>query len=774
MKRDFSFLFIIFFIIVFARQGFCRGLELYVSPTGNDNWSGTLADPNSSQTDGPFATLERARQEIRNLGELPQDGVTIYLRGGVYTRTGTFKLTSSDSGAVDRPIIWRNFDNESVYFQGGIQINNFHAITDTAVLARIDQAYRHQILQADLTELGITRFPGITPQGPKMELLFRGKPMTISRFPNSGWTTIASVPANDIITYTADISNHVNKWSSENKIWLQGYFYWDWSSSYQAVDSIDTQKRFIYLKPPLHHYGFRSGQRYFFLNILEELDQPGEWLLDNEKGILYFWPPQPIRQGDVYFSLLDSTMILLKQTAHITLQGITFEGTYSKAVQIEGGSDNKIAGCTFRNIISNAVYINGGKRNGITGCDLYNLGAAGIILSGGNRMTLERGDNYADNNHIHHFARIQKTYHPAVRVFGVGQIVSHNYIHHAPHQAIGWNGNEHLFQFNEIHDVAQETGDVGAMYSGRDWTWRGNVIRYNFFHDIHGPGALGAIAVYLDDALSGTTIYGNIFYKTSMGIMIGGGRDNIVQNNIFVSNGISVHVDDRGHGWAQSYIAPGGAWQMYKKLEAVHYNEPPYSEYYPELAAILNGDPALPAGNKIIANIHYGGKWLDFDPNAWGGIVYFENNLITYINPGFFDVRNGDFRLKESFYNYHPYFEPIPQDSIGLYISEYRPVITGVRTLSGRKSPPADFSLHNYPNPFNASTTIKYNLVAPRRVKLTVYNIIGRQVAVLVDEVQSAGSHTVSWSANKFSSGIYFVNLKAGPDMKSRKILLLK
>ncbi|MBM4048993.1 MAG: hypothetical protein FJ279_28165, partial [Planctomycetes bacterium] len=65
------------------------GLVLSVAPNGNDSWSGTLAKPNVAKTDGPFVTLERARDEIRKMkqaGPLPAGGVTVELRGGVYER----------------------------------------------------------------------------------------------------------------------------------------------------------------------------------------------------------------------------------------------------------------------------------------------------------------------------------------------------------------------------------------------------------------------------------------------------------------------------------------------------------------------------------------------------------------------------------------------------------------------------------------------------------------------------------------------------------------
>ena len=103
--------------------------------------------------------------------------------------------------------------------------------------------------------------------------------------------------------------------------------------------------------------------------------------------------------------------------------------------------------------------------------------------------------------------------------------------------------------------MALETHDVGAFYLGRNYTERGNVVRYNYFHHLGREGVKAedlVQAVYLDDCASGTLVYGNVFYRAGRAAMIGGGRDNTIENNIFVECTPSVHVDARGLGWASS------------------------------------------------------------------------------------------------------------------------------------------------------------------------------------------------------------------------------
>jgi hypothetical protein len=79
----------------------------------------------------------------------------------------------------------------------------------------------------------------------------------------------------------------------------------------------------------------------------------------------------------------------------------------------------------------------------------------------------------------------------------------------------------------------------------------------------------------------------------------------------------------------------------------------------------------------------------------------------------------------------------------------------------------------NYPNPFNRSTTVKFGLPKMSQVSLTVYDMLGREVSVLVNERREAGVHEVKFDASGFSSGVYFYRLSAGTYVETRELLLL-
>lgn len=203
-------------------------------------------------------------------------------------------------------------------------------------------------------------------------------------------------------------------------------------------------------------------------------------------------------------------------------------------------------------------------------------------------------------------------YRPAIALNGVGNKARHNFIHDAPHQAIAFSGNDHLIEFNRIERVCLESNDAGAIYSGRDWTWRGTIIRFNLFRDIVGFQNKGCMGVYLDDMLCGTTVFGNIFVNVTRAAFIGGGRDNIVENNVFVDCEPAVHVDARAMGWASYNVET----TMKERLMAVPYKQPPWSEKYPQLVNILEDEPAAPKGNIVRRNICVGGRWLNIEEKA--------------------------------------------------------------------------------------------------------------------------------------------------------------
>jgi hypothetical protein len=669
----------------------CSSLEagemtcFYVSTDGNNHWSGALPDPNPDKTDGPFATLKKAKTAIQSLkqkGPLPQGGVTVYLRQGTYPIAKTLELSAQDSGAAGSPIVWRACPGQKVAFSGGVAVSNFQPVADPAVLARLHDDARGKILQADLKSLGVS-IPDLFTKDQRIatELFYLGQPMSIARWPNRGYVTITAVTSEEPVDIRGTIGSKAGKiifknkrltcWQSEKNGWLHGFWFWDWSDSFQKIAAIEPDKNMIVLAGPQHHYGYREGQRFYALNLLCELDQPGDWCLDSEAGVIYFYPPAPLQPGQVVLSLLNTPMIALNDASHVIIRDLTFECSLAAPLTVKGGAHNKIAGCTFRNLAATAVDVNGGADNGVQSCDIYNTGAGAVTIAGGDRKTLTPAGNYAVNNHIYHFSRLKKTDGYAVGVRGVGNRVANNFIHDAPHLAIDLAGNDHVVEFNDVSHVGLETNDAGAFYMGRDWSQRGNVVRYNYFHDL---GAGDMQAVYLDDFTCGTTVFGNICCRVMRGVLVGGGRDNIIENNYFIHCTQAVHIDQRGIGWAKDYF-DGTEKTLFDRLAAVNGTQPPYSEKYPPLVSILNDQPALAKGNKVIRNIALDcDNWLDLCDGLTESTDYltFADNF-RFGDPAFTVSERIPYGLPDNSPARRLGILPIPIDKIGLYPDEFRP-----------------------------------------------------------------------------------------------------
>ena len=668
--------------------------EFYVSPAGNDQNPGTV--------EKPFLTAEKARDTIRLLKKSNSpisDTITVFFRKGDYQFSKTLEFTREDSGEPAAPVIWKAYRGERVRFIGGKVISGFKPVNNSEILNRLDQPAREKVMVADLRAQGIIDFGKFSSRGfdrPTIpshgELFFNNLPMTLARWPNTGeWERIKDFPRDSV---KADgqgekmgslsggffySSNRPARWKNTGEIWLYGYWAYDWANSYERVTELNTDRHFIKTATPYGNYGFVKNQRFCFLNILEELDQPGEWFLDRESGMLYFWPPSSVESGEAVFSELETPFMQLNEASHIIISEIEFEASRGNAIQIMGGEGIRIAGCALRNIGNTAIIINEGKNHGVVSCDIFDSGDCGVNLTGGDRKTLTSCGHFVENCHFQRQGRWTKCYVPAISMSGVGMRASHNLIHDHPHASILFVGNEMLIEYNDIHHTALETGDVGAIYTGRDYTYRGNRIRFNYIHET--GGVRGSKGIYMDDCVSGTEVYGNIFYKVHWGMFIGGGRDHHVENNLFVDCHLGVRADGRG-------VDPKPMWQnMVNTMMRESLNEVPAELYRDRYPAIKNldryyGNPGEepisgknfkgipPEGNVIATNVCFG---------PWKEITEFADEKIFDIRNNYVDNEIKHIGAPETGFLIPPDspawatgFKPIPFNEIGLYTDCYR------------------------------------------------------------------------------------------------------
>jgi parallel beta-helix repeat protein len=469
-------------------------------------------------------------------------------------------------------------------------------------------------------------------------------------------------------------------------------------------------------------------QHYVAYNILDELDSPGEWYVDKKAGILYFWPPNDIKESTIMVSILEDPIISLEGASYVTIRDLTIEVGRGIGIYMERGSNNLIAGCTVRNIGTSGIFMgqgakqtfphvthddyegvpvsrqignlqgqiykytgwdrNAGSNHGILSCDVYNTGSGGIYLSGGSKRKLIPGNNYVENSKVHNYNRRNKFLWSGINIDGCGNRISHCEIFNSEWQGIYVHGNEHLFEYNNIHHVTLNSDDTSPWYIGRDPSDRGNIIRYNYFHHIGNPNRMN-MGIYCDDSSTDVLVFGNVFYKmnTKHGVLFtNSGWDLRMKNNIVVepishTAVISAHYYTWYSGGGPSMFGENGLLKR-RLLENVNIYESPYSDRYPELVSYLNPiiegkewEGMRARRNELSGNLIVGGPE---NPLHLVGGEHAQcnelNNYRTVNDPGFEDYENENFTLRSNseVFKKIPGFKAVPFHKMGLYIDQYR------------------------------------------------------------------------------------------------------
>jgi hypothetical protein len=574
---------------------------IFVDTNGSDSNPGTAHKP--------LATLIAARDRARQLHVH-----RIVVGVGEFQLTDTLSLDAQDSGLS---IQAASIGKASLTGALVIPPSSIHPCTDQAVVDRIiDVSARSHILEVDLQKLGILTLDPIQPRGFPHSVgqapneLFQGTtPLTLARWPNTGFSKVGKVsePGNGehehdkpIRLPVFSIGDRALKWSEAEDPWMYGYWKFDWADESIRVHKIDSATGQITLETPAV-YGVDTGVPFFAENLLEELDAPGEYYISRASKKLYFIPLSDAGKGkDLRLSVLNKPLISINGASNVTIRGFGFEFSGGDGVAVHNGDHVRFEACRFADLGERAGEIDGGHDCGFLSCNIQDTGEGGVRLNGGDRKTLEASRHFVENCEIQNFERRSQTYRPAVWLDGVGNRVSHCYIHDAPHSAIIYGGNNHVIEYNRFSKTISLTGDGGVVYTGRDWTARGTKIQFNWFEDNVGQRKWEP-AMYVDDLGSGISMIGNLVERSHWGFLIGGGRNNVLKDNVLVGCDLAFDCDARGLGWAANSRPT-----MMERLVAMPYQSAIWQSSYPELANILTENPMAPFGNILIDNLLIG------------------------------------------------------------------------------------------------------------------------------------------------------------------------
>jgi len=680
-----------------------------VSPTGSDRNPGTLAKP--------FATPERARDAIRQArSRQPHQPFVVQLRGGTYYRKATFTLTEADSNTV-----YQAYPGEKAVWHGGHTLSGslFSRITDLAILQRLLPEANGKVYVVDLRKAGITDLGTLvqrgfgTPTGPApMEVFLNGQPLHLARYPNpgEGILPIGRVYDKGSTPRYGDFSgrgarfgyeyDRANRWQQAEEIWLHGKFSFGYADDHLKVEQLDTGQKSLKMATP-HLYGVfstlypdttrweeREGtavRGYYAYNLLEELDQPGEYYIDRPKGLMYLFSEQPLTAARVEVSMLEDPLVRITRTNQVRLEGIDF--TCSRGMGIYQESTRKITvdRCRFYNLgtvgISLGQLFQDTKMKfrldgspepemeqntdfgeaTIRNCTFYDLGAGGVFLSGGNRKTLQPANNRVVNCEFYRIDRIRETYSGGVSLRGVGTTVRNCSFHDIKHLALTFTGNNHLIEYNHFDRVCTDADDMGAIYTGRNPSARGTAIQYNLFTNIEpAHRETKMCGVYVDDGSGGITVRNNLFYKTGSrgksqvfgAVFFHGGFDNKVIDNLFlhcdVGVGHSAWTRKRFNDWLRSPL-------LKERLEGeVNITGDVYAKAYPELKNVT--DPQAVRLNYLNGNVCIGSDFVvqgEFK-------VYRNSTIFTESPPTPSDLDYKHIQQKA------PNLKPFPLEKVGI------------------------------------------------------------------------------------------------------------
>lgn len=435
-----------------------KSLGIYVSPDGSDE--------NPGYASSPVKTLSRAKEvyEKAYQGE-------VLVHGGEYRES--LSLTSTASGIVISP-----YGDGEVKLKGSVSlpVSEFTDVRNDSMWERIPASARDRVFVIDLSDYvsgDMPEYPEYTPQlqaTAYYELFHDGEAKTIARWPNEGFQLTEGVSGN---SFTVS-EEKAELWKNSGRGMICGYFAKEWAFENIYIDSVASGDSVITLsKTP--KYGLEEGQRFYAMNMIEELDTAGEYYIDPVNKKLYYYPEGGVIAGELSLSIKTSPLITVAHATDVTINGITVEETRGKAITVTGGSNVEIDGAVIRNIGSGAVEI-ASTDSIVKNCDIYNIGGTAVRITAGSNDSLKAGNTRAVNNRIHDFGRIFRTYQGALNINGCGNVAEFNTIYNAPHCAVRFTGSNHSINNNEIYNVVYESSDAGAIYAGRTWTAWGNRI----------------------------------------------------------------------------------------------------------------------------------------------------------------------------------------------------------------------------------------------------------------------------------------------------------
>lgn len=691
------------------------GQKIFVSTVGDDSGDGSEEEP--------LRTLEKAIDVANEMREDSDKLIEILLREGTYSVTNTIKIINSQKD--DSLLKISAYQDEKVTINAGVDIplSAMNIADSDFTNAIIDKPNAGSVLQYNLKDAQIEDFGEISLRGhlisdekeAQAELSLNGEVQKLAGWPNGEYTgLIKPIDSNEYGKRTkSGIANgcsfkvnydRPSQWSKPEQAWLSGTIGPNYEFDYYPVSRFDSKEKRVYLsRGALEKY--YTEPYYRFENVPEELDEPGEYYIDRQSGMLYFYPPEDAPKDSVLTITMSTptldvsrkapnSMFRIENSKNIVFENLIFKGGRGSAITGKNNSNIKFINCEINSFGENGIRFDASTDITISDCKIHDVGQDGILfVSCGNYQTLSPSNIVVSNNDIYNFARIERSYKTGID-FGyrcVGATAANNHIHNGPHAGMIFYGVNNDIYGNEFDHLVTEFSDMDALYcNNSSYPWeRGNKIHNNYFHDIgkssmNGRHQINVRAIRTDNRGCGLNIYENLFYNigdggngngnNGIGAITAEGTRNRIFNNLFVDcneayfNTLQykeIETADDGTLYPDTIINSSGVEvantingakvaDLKKQMEKYL---PVYGKQFPELYNYFYEHPNMSKTNEfknnMIINIsiplsNFNGTQNEEGFRGSQMLTAASGNYVSTSDPGFVSYDNGNLELSSS------------------------------------------------------------------------------------------------------------------------------
>ncbi len=565
--------------------------DFYVSTVGNDQWSGKLSEPNKARTDGPFATVNRAKKAVRLIKKNLYRNIFVLIRGGEYQLSSTEVFTTLDSHYDSFQIVYKAYPNENPIFSSDQKITGWQLAKS---VTNLPAKAKGKVFVAKMPEipLGKERFYTLFDNG---KLLTRARsngfePTKVMAGGDGGgvdWKGMVNSDRNSLWFPAGMIKNWTNL--SDIEIFVQpnvGYV-----TNYLTLSSVDEKSGVAQTDLPAtypmgkidKHLHAMDGGSCRIENVIDYLDSPGEWVVNTKEKLVYYWPENGT-PGHVTFPQLANYILVDGHESGGIVRNVAFKDlTFTRAerevitsediglqhewdmwnksnamVQFRDAEYCELSNCRLTNSGGAGVRLDLHAQSNVIKNNLIDyVGGTGILLCGYGPGKLNvNKSNRILNNQIHHCGEFYYQSNGIMVSQSGENIIQNNKLHHLPYDAIVLSGTRPMF-FLLKGQNREQVGSLRTDEIAPEALYQDDTLQYNFnnfvyytqwpksspyFHTRNNIVEDNEVFLVMQKCFDGNAIYlsdvgdGNIIRRNYIHHLNGVGMQQAIRTDAFIKN----------------------------------------------------------------------------------------------------------------------------------------------------------------------------------------------------------------------------------------------